>query len=195
MIKTLTLKLLITLLVLPSLAFALDENKFTTDLNNVPEFELGTKITFKVNVELPACTVDVGLPQIKQGALDLGTISSAEGSVGHRMPLSFRFRDCTNITAIKSIVYERDSGNYPNSTPGDQKSGFISTSDPKVRLYLFKNSFGNEMFDGKEFTQGLTFTENDLITACYIEPQVISGQGKASVGQYQARAFFKITYM
>lgn len=154
----------------------------------------GGDVTFTVEVEQPACNVYVGLPPSSNRTLDLGTISNKEGSIGNRIPLVFQFKDCTNVSVIESISYTADIGNYPGSELGSPQKGFISTDKAKVRLFLFKDSSGDTRFEKKEFAQGLQFSENDHITACYIEPKIITGQGDALKGAYEGRASFTITY-
>lgn len=160
----------------------------------VEKWTSGGDVTFTVEVEQPACNVHVGLPPSENKSLDLGTISNKEGAIGHRMPLVFQFKDCTNVSVIESIAYTADIGNYPGSELGSPTKGFISTDKTKVRLFLFKDSAGDARFEKKEFAQGLQFSETDRITACYIEPRIISGQGDALAGSFEGRASFTITY-
>lgn len=150
----------------------------------------GVELTFKVKVEEPACTVHVGLPPSDQRKLDLGTISNKDGSIGHRLPLIFQFKDCQSV--VQSIAYTADVGIH-NNPKGSPTAGWISTSKPKVRLYLYQDSVSNDKFEKKVFNQQAPFPETEWVTLCYIEPKVVSGDSMA--GTYEGSASFTITYL
>lgn len=152
----------------------------------------GVAIEFRVNIEAPACTVEYGLGQITGGDLDFGTISGKDGSIGHRLPLLFRFSGCNNVNVVDTIAYTTDvtQTQYEKGSP---EKGFISTNRERVRLYLLQSITGNDKFISKNFSTPIPSNGAATVTVCYIEPRIVGGDAMAQ--GYEGSASFTITYL
>lgn len=145
---------------------------------------------FTVTVAQPACTVEYGVPQI--GSSNLGTIFAKNGSIGHRLPLVFRFSGCNNVNGVDTIAYTTDvtQTQYEKGSP---EKGFISTNRERVRLYLLQSITGNDKFISKNFSTPIPSNGAATVTVCYIEPRIVGGDAMAQ--GYEGSASFTITYL
>lgn len=154
-------------------------------------------INFEADVKLPSCTVWAGWlpkPLGDNTYMHVGFMRNLPEAEGPILPLGFQFKDCdASVQTISNIEYTKDLKSWPNSQTAPIGATWISTSNPKIRLYLYDDPAGDRPSKLKEFKPSESVDPNKVLVPFYIQARNFTKE-EATSGEFEAEAQFTITY-